>query len=303
MRTVTRLTALPLLLACSACQAGLDGRQGAEAEELPPVVEVTMVDYAFAAPDTIPSGWVTLRTTNRGDESHHFHLRRLPEGKTFEDYRDERLAPRDSILRALAAGSMDTTEARAVYRRAVSDWTSSDSVERRGGAGLLTPGRTGETTLKLKPGNYVMDCGIQTAEGLRHWQLGMYRGITVADTSSEAVPPEPDATIHIRGFELTTEGRITSGRQTLRFVVDQVPESVEDSSYHVWLARLDADTEAADLPSWETRNPAPAEYLGGFWFVPVDRSAYVTVDLDPGRYAWEWGYPDHDHSGVEFTVE
>ena len=302
MRT-TRPLSLPVLLACAACQPGPDGRQGAAAEEAPPVVEVTMVDYAFVAPDTIPSGWVTFRTTNQGEESHHFHLYRLPEGKTFVDYVDERLVPRDSLIRALDAGTMDWAEAREVDSRVVSDWTRSDNMEKAGGMGVLAPGRTGRTTLFLEPGEYVMDCAVQTREGLRHWQLGMAWGVTVSAVATATSPPEPDVTVRVTGRELTTEGRLAAGTQTVRFVVDSVPADVEQSVYHAWLARLGVDTDPAEVVQWETRNPAPAEFLGGFWYVPVDRSAYVTVDWAAGRYVWEWGYWGEDHSAVEFTVQ
>lgn len=304
-RTMRWPLSLPVLILCAACQPGPDGREGAGAgaAELPPVVEVTMVDYAFVAPDTIPSGWVTLKTTNEGEESHHFHLYRLPEGKTFEEYRDEHLVPRDSLRRALDAGTMDWTEAREVDARLVSDWTRSDNMEKAGGMGVLAPGRTGRTTLFLEPGEYVMDCAIQTRDGLRHWQLGMVWGLTVAENSVEAAPPGPDVTVRVAGRTLTTEGTLRPGVQTVRFVVDSVPADVEQGVYHAWLARLGTDTETAEVVQWGTRNPAPAEFLGGFWYVPVDRSAYVTVDWTHGRYVWEWGYWDEDHSGVEFTVE
>lgn len=301
MRTVRRLLSVPILLTCVACQSGPDG--GAAAGGAPPAVEVTMVDYAFVAPDTIPSGWVTFRVTNEGEESHHFHLYRLPEGKSFEDYRDERLVPRDSILRALDAGRMDTAEAREVYPRIVSDWTRSENMEKRGGIGMLAPGRTAGTTLDLEPGEYVMSCAVQTRDGLRHWQLGMVWGLTVSESSVEAAAPEPNVTVRVSGRELTTEGRLAAGTQTLRFVVDRVAEGVGDSAYYAWLARLDADTDVEDLLAWETRGPAPAEYVGGFWYLPTDRSAYITVDLEAGRYAWDWGYWGGDHSAVEFAVE
>lgn len=289
-------------LTLGGCEPGAGGQEP-ESGDSPPVVDVTMVDYAFVAPDTIPSGWVTLRTTNEGEESHHFHLYRLPEDRTYEDYREERLVPRDSIMRALAAGTMDTARAREVYNRTVSDWTRSANMEMKGGAGLLAPGRTGETTLRLEPGEYVINCSVQTSGGRRHWQLGMVRPITVSATSTEASPPVADVTLRVSGRELIPEGRLTAGTQTVRFVVDRVAEGVEDSVFYAWLARLDGDTGADDLLEWETRGPAPAEYLGGFWYIPVDRSAYVTVDLTPGRYAWDWGYFGVEHSGVEFTVE
>lgn len=34
------------------------------------------------------------------------------------------------------------------------------------------------------------------------------------------------------------------------------------------------------------KTPAPATFLGGTHEMPQGESAYLTVDLEPGRYAW-----------------
>lgn len=59
-----------------ACQSPED--ESAD-ENAPPVVEVTAVDYAFAAPDTVRSGWTTFRMRNEGEEHHLF----LMDGRVF----------------------------------------------------------------------------------------------------------------------------------------------------------------------------------------------------------------------------
>jgi hypothetical protein len=69
------------------------------------VVEITAVDYAFQSPDSIPSGWVTLRMANRGEEHHHFHLYRLPDDRTYGDYREGFLAPADGAAALFEAGA------------------------------------------------------------------------------------------------------------------------------------------------------------------------------------------------------
>jgi len=46
------------------------------------VVEVTARDFAFDAPDQIPSGWTTFRMTNAGEQEHFLYIYRLPENKT-----------------------------------------------------------------------------------------------------------------------------------------------------------------------------------------------------------------------------
>lgn len=55
----------------------------------PRVVEVTGFDYAFQAPDTIPSGWTTFRFHNQGSELHVFDLLRFPYDRTYGDLRRE----------------------------------------------------------------------------------------------------------------------------------------------------------------------------------------------------------------------
>ena len=146
----TVLVVLLLAAGLAACQSSGDEPAS---ESGPPVVEVTMMDYAFQAPDTIRSGWTTFQVANKGKEHHHYHLHPLPDGRTAKDLRAF-FATVDSLRQLLRAGTIDSSEARRAYERVVPDWVKPQNLnlKNRGGIGLLAPGRTARNTVKLEPG-------------------------------------------------------------------------------------------------------------------------------------------------------
>lgn len=94
---------------------------------------MTAVDYAYRdVPDSIPSGWVTFRMPNRGGEAHVLVVSRMPEGVSWSDWVE-------SWKQAYATGE---------------DPPWADDVVTMGGPGLVTPGHTATTTLRLEPGRY-----------------------------------------------------------------------------------------------------------------------------------------------------
>jgi hypothetical protein len=56
-----------------------------EADHSDHAITIMAEDYAFDAPDEIPSGWTTIEYTNEGEEPHFLIVARIPEGKTFDD--------------------------------------------------------------------------------------------------------------------------------------------------------------------------------------------------------------------------
>lgn len=272
--------------------------------DAPPVVDVTAVDYAFQAPDSIPSGWVTFRMTNRGRDTHYFLLERLPEGRTFEDYREEILPAYDSIQQALAAGPADSAQAVARVAAAVlPDW-GGIPLPHAGGVGLTAPGKTGQTTVRLDPGRYVLSCFLTTPDGDFHGLRGMIRPVTVAQSSSGVSPPGPDVEITSSGRQVTVEGSFKSGEQMVAIHVKDPPDDWTPP-YEFSLARLGPDVEVNDVATWNERlyrNPAPATFLGGVEAVPAGETAYVIVELEPGRYGW-FGYHQEEPLIERFTVK
>lgn len=297
--------ALLLAMSLAACQSGGDGG-GDEAANGPPVVEITAADYAFAAPDTIPAGWVTFRMKNRGEESHHFQLRRLPEGRTFADWQEGIMAPTDSIWGLVAEGKMDSSEAGTALEQVYPDWA--DRIETRGGVAPVAAGRTGQATQHVDPGHYVMTCILGAPDGRAHAFLGMVDELVVADSSLEDSLPTPGTRVRATGPTLHVEPPLASGRQTVGFQVDEIPEGLpeeSDGSYGVILARLGDTTSAREAAAWDFQNPPPYESLGGFEFISPDRTAYITADVEPGRYAWLWFYEGLEGGPIAkaFTVE
>ena len=315
------LVALLLIAGLTACQSDEERVSGDEAadETARTVVEVTAADYAFVAPDTIPAGWVTFRMVNRGEESHHFHLDRLAEGVTVAQWREAIKEPLDSLNQLLAENKIDSTEARNALMKAF-DRATPDSMteltdmhpQTHGGVGLVAPGRTGQTTHHVDPGHYVMICVIRAPSGRTHAGLGMAHGLVAVDSSAGGSPPSPDVTVQGDRRKIRMDGDLSVGTQTIGFGVKDVPEGLRsgtDGYYSVWLARLADTTDISDVAAWEYTNPAPYESLGGFEYLPPNETAYLTADIEPGRYAWIWFYDGMDLLGADepmveaFTVE
>jgi hypothetical protein len=282
-----------LLAAASlACQAGETevADEAAEPAAAPAAgsVEVMADDYSFLAPDTIPSGWTTFRMVNQGNEPHFFLLNRLPEGRTIEDYGTEVGAAFDSVWSGLEGGSIGKAEAGAMLGRLLPAWYA--DVRLMGGVGLLAPGHTAETTARLEPGSYVMECYVKTADGRFHSELGMVLPITVSTDVSEREAPVSDLDITLTNAAMVVAGQPTAGEHTVAVHFREHPAAGLGNDVH--LARLDGARVEEIVPWMDWMNvdglraPAPAQFLGGTQEMPVGETAYFQATLEPGRYAW-----------------
>jgi hypothetical protein len=270
------------------------------------VVEVITADFAFHAPSEIPSGWTTFLTKNEGHEHHFFLLNQLPEGKTFEDYQKEVASPFDDVWHALKTGVADKAEAGQMLGSLLPAWYA--SVRQMGGPGLLAPGLAVRTTAKLDPGSYVMECYVKTADGTFHSSLGMQRPITVTEADSGGSPPEADIEIMLYNFVISVEGEATPGEHTVAVHFEEHPEFGLGNDVH--LVRLHDGMSLDEVVQWMDwmnlgglRAPSPAIFLGGTQEMPVGYTAYFTVNLEPGRYAWISESAAGQGMVKEFTVE
>ena len=114
-------------------------------------VTVGLLDYAFAAPDTIRSAVRSLRIENRGREDHHIAIARFAPGKSLPD--------------ALIEQSPTAPPTYTVL----------------GGTAALAPGMRNILHVSLDPGRYVLLCFVlnRTTSVERHYQMGMIRALTV----------------------------------------------------------------------------------------------------------------------------
>ena len=142
------------------------------AEALAPqayVVDVVAEDYAFQAPEEIPSGWITFRMANEGEETHFIYLTRLTGGYTYDSYVTELLPGIADVMARQRAGELTKAEAMQAFGTAIPAWYW-ENASPRGGPGLVAGGGVSQGTVQLEPGLYVMECFMKTPEGRLHWE-------------------------------------------------------------------------------------------------------------------------------------
>jgi hypothetical protein len=251
------------------------------------VVEIVAADYAFSGPSEVPSGWTTFRFVNQGMEPHFFVLDHLPEGKTFDDF-VKAGAAFDTVMIARRNG-MSKADAAAMLGDMLPAWFG--GVEQTGGVGLVMPGDTTVSTVKLVPGNYVMECYVKNAEGKFHASLGMGRPFTVTTETSATEPPTADLEITMRADGMDAPTSVAAGEHTVAVHFVSQPEVGIANDVNV--VKIGPDTDLAALDRWMDwlevgglESPAPAEFLGGTQEMPAGNTSYFTVRLDPGQYAW-----------------
>jgi hypothetical protein len=276
------------LTACQTAERAETAGAESAAEETH-VVEVTARDFAFEAPEEIPSGWSTIRMTNAGAQEHFMYLYRLPGDMTFERYRREVLVPFDTVWNHYAAGDLDRSQTEAALGAALPEWFF--DITPSGGPALTEPGTTSQVTVRLDPGTYVMECYVKTPDGRWHTALGMARRLVVTNDSTGAAPPEADAELTLSNYEITTSGELGAGEHTVAVHVEENPDGF--MMHDINLIRLDGATGLDQVVAWMDwmdlegfRAPAPGHSLGGVEHLAAGRTGYMTVDLGPGEYAW-----------------
>jgi hypothetical protein len=267
------------------------------------------------APESLPAGWTTLQFTNASGMTHFALLERLPEGVGVADHQADVAPLFQTGFEQLAAGQ---AEASKTFGQ-LPEWFH--DVAFVGGPGLVGPGRTAEATVHLEPGTYLLECYVKT-NGVFHSYNplpdthGMVREITVPDDGDRVrtSPPTPSLELAIsqaKGIERIDEGPIRPGTHTVAVHVRDQTTYSNFVGHDVHLARLPPGATTDTLAAWMDwtqpgglDTPAPVSFVGGTNEVPAGDTAYFTVDLAPGRYAWVAEVPRPDEKGLlkPFTV-
>ncbi|WP_037325466.1 hypothetical protein [Salinimicrobium terrae] len=252
------------------------------------LVEVKTTGMNFILPDEIPSGWTTFRYSNESPLTHFMLIDKLPvyKGKqiTYADFENIPPVFRDA-MDLINTGKND--EGFAEFRR-LPEWFA--QIIFSGGVGLVSPGETAQTTVYVQPGTYVIECYVKTG-GIFH---PMTKQLDVRQDLLNETPPVPTLNMAISkegGIEMHETP--TAGLHTIAVQYkDQGPHE-HFLGHDVHLARLEKDTNLDELNSWMTwttpeglNTPAPVTFLGGAQEMPEGNTAYITVNLKSGSYAW-----------------
>lgn len=254
------------------------------------VVEVIVRDFTIEAPELMDTGWHTMRLQNQGQQVHFVLMYRLVEGKTIEDQRREVVPAFERMMEGIRSGEIEKKDIGAFLTGNIPEWGLQMTYV--GGAGLLAPGKTTETTFHVpEPGIYLLECYVKAPDGTWHTSMGMLTQVEVRDLGDSGTEPEADATIALTNEGIEAPDTLPAGTRTIRVDVRDDPEAF--MPYDVNLARLESATNLDEVVFWMDptnvgglRAPAPVEFLGGVEHMAAGNRGYLTVDLSPGRYLW-----------------
>ena len=253
------------------------------------VVDVLTENMDFQMPDTIPSGWVTFRYKNASPQTHFLLVDDYPEGKNLDTIIARVGPPFDEGMKLINEGKVD--EGYAAFGK-LPEWFG--EVKFIGGTGLISPNRVATTTMKLNPGNYILECYVKMSNGMFHTSMGMAKEIVVSGTDSGNQEPKADIAIEISSTEgIVFNDSISKGIRT--FSVHYKDQIVHEHflGHDVNLAKIDDKVNLETLGSWMDWSnpngliePAPegVTFLGGMNNMLAGDIGYFTATLEPGRY-------------------
>ena len=273
-----RLSVLPLVALLAACATkdapktgnASDSASAAVAAK-PHQMTVVATEYAFTAPDEVPSGMMTVHLVDNGSELHHVAFVKLNDGKTIADV--------EQALKSKGPMPM---------------WAID-----RGGVNPSHPGGgMSSITQMLEPGNYALLCFIPSADGVPHFAKGMVRPLTVtASSNAPTAAPTADIVMTLSDYTFTTSKPLTAGTHTIEI------KNSGTQSHELVLARMAPGKKAADLGAWVEKQsgPPPAEPIGGVPAIEKGTSVFMTADITPGDYAFICFIPDSKDGKAHFT--
>ncbi len=257
--------------------------------EEPAVIEIVTENMDFQMPDTIPQGWNTFQYLNKSDQTHFFLVEKYPEGKTIEDAKQEVVPHFSAGMKLINEGKMD--EALVEFGK-IPDWYA--SVEFVGGSGLVSPKNLAQTTIKLNPGYYLVECYVKMENGEFHTSMGMLESLVVSADTSGVTPPEEFVPINISSENgIVLNDSIRPGMQTfgVYFEDQKVYENVV--GHDINLVKLSENANLDSMEKWMNwmdpsglREPAPQGvlFLGGVNDMPPKTMGYFTASIGPGNY-------------------
>ena len=301
---------LPLFIICfQSCKSDKKQVEEEQVEEtIDKSIEIVTEVMDFQMVDEISSGWNTFRYINNSNETHFFLVDKYPEGKTLKDIEEEIGPVFQKGMDLINEGKSE--EGFAEFGK-LPEWFS--EVVFVGGSGLVSPGHTSETTIKLEPGYYIVECYVKMANGVFHTTMGMTKELIVKEESSNNLPLTPNINVSISSVEgIVIKDVISKGEQI--FAVNFKDQIVHENfvGHDVNLARLDDNADLVTLEKWMnwadpkgliTPAPEGVTFLGGINDMPAGRTGYFKVDLKPGNYVLISEVPNVSEKNMLKTFE
>lgn len=218
----------------------------------PQQMRVDARNFAFEAPDTVPSGPTTIWLVNNGPAFHHAWLVRLEGGRAVSD-----------LQAHFAAGAKEFP-----------DWAT-----HVGGPNASNPGDSTEATVDLAAGNYALLCVIPE-KGVPHFALGMMRSVTVVPASASVAMPPADLKLTLDDYSFTEDRPLTAGRHVIAV------ENVAEQPHELVIVRLNEGRTGQDVLQWleHESGPPPGSLMGGVSGLSKGRSNQIALNLTPGKY-------------------
>lgn len=284
--------------------------------------------FTLSTPE-VPSGWTTVRFDNASPSDHFVLMYRAPQeaidaaagaGQSLLEHWYETITvPFQEEFDPYVSGDITYEAFVGNLVGAISasaPWFFDPGAPAVGGPGLTAAGETSRTTVLLEPGTYILECYVKDGNEQFHSYDGMLQVLTVTETESGAREPKATAEIELSSTAgLEIPANVRPGQQTIaiRFLDQTAYEHLQGHNAHlVRLASTDpALLEAlADWMDWRAagalavRAPEGAEFMGGTMEMGAGGTAYYSVNLRPGSYAWIAEVPDPAAKGMlkTFTV-
>lgn len=301
-----------LLLAAFVC-TGLqscksDKKEVTEEPKKATFVEIITENMEFKMQDTIPSGWNTFHYKNQSPQTHFFLIEKYPEGRTLEDAEKAVIPVFSEGMDFINKDEFD--EAMTAFEK-LPEWYG--EVQFLGGSGLLSPETTGQNTLFLEPGYYLMECYVKMPNGVFHTTMGMIRDFVVSDEDSGITEPEAKIAIEISGESgIVVNDSITAGTHTFSVLFKDQKVHENFVGHDVNLVKLEQGANLEVLEQWMDWSnpegliePAPEgfTFLGGVNDMPEGGIGYFSATLEPGTYALIAEVPNTMEKNMLITFE
>ncbi len=251
-------------------------------------VQIVAKDFKFHMPDTINSGWNNIQFKNEGHAEHFYLFFKVPDTLTFGQYQRDVGKPFQIVLDSLNNG-VSIERAVKLLGELIPTYYFT-SVSAMGGCGVVSPKLTANNTIYLDPGKYIVECYIKE-KGVFHSILGMTKQLMVSENKTETIEPTSNYSIEITNHKYQIKGNLRKGENIIKVNFKEQPEAGLGNDVH--LIKLEENTDLNKVMDWlnwmnvEGMQPkAPVQLLGGTQEMPIGHTAYFTIHLEQGNYAW-----------------